>query len=114
MRASGYKAAWVEIWAGKYNFSYYIPSFSFEAANYIRLYAGYNQSLEIAYFYITNDHTGQVNWYSNTTRNFKNEIHPIDAAYYYADVSWHGNRPTQWPGGVWNHENFSDFYSTCQ
>ncbi len=153
LTASGSRTAWIEIYAGSYNFSYYIPSFPIESGNYIRLYAGYNQSLKIAYFYITNDHTGQtvltewhigpqfydgssaewideapstktgqlpllnygqVNWYSNTTQNFRDEIHPIDAAYYYADVSWHGNHPTQWPGGVWNHENFTDFYSTCQ
>jgi len=58
--ASGQFNAWIEIYAGEYNFSYEIPNFPIEATNYIRLYAGYNTSLQIAYFYITNDHTGQT------------------------------------------------------
>ncbi|HVO53903.1 MAG TPA: G1 family glutamic endopeptidase [Solirubrobacterales bacterium] len=58
--AAGAFNGWIEIFAGEYRFAYEIPSFPIEGGNYIRLYAGYNRSLEIAYFYITNDHTGQT------------------------------------------------------
>jgi Peptidase A4 family len=148
--ANGTYNAWIEIYAKGYNTSYEIPSFPIEGTNYIRLYAGYNKSLEIAYFYITNDHTGQtvltewhigtqfydgssaewideaagdlpllnfgeINWYSNTVQNGSNEVLPIDAANYYKDATWkNGNHRTMWPGSLWNHENYTDFFYTCK
>jgi hypothetical protein len=60
LEANGILYPWIEIYAGNYNFSYEIPNFPIQPQNYIRLYAGYNRFFEIAYFYITNDHTGQT------------------------------------------------------
>lgn len=52
---------WIEIWSGyESHFAYGIPNFPIQAQAYIRLYAGYNPALQIAYFYITNDSTGQT------------------------------------------------------
>lgn len=149
-KGNGY-AAWIEIYAGNYNFEYYLPFFPIEGTNYIRLYAGYNRFIEVAYFYITNDHTGQtvltewhigpqfydgssaewideaagdrpllnfgqINWFTNQVQNGANEVLPIDAAESYEkDVVWkNGSHSTMWPGSLWNHENFTDFYYTCK
>jgi hypothetical protein len=57
---SGTYLAWIEWWQGLYHESINLTGFNFTASNYIRLYAGYNASQKIAYFYITNDWTGQT------------------------------------------------------
>jgi hypothetical protein len=58
---------------------------------------------------------GEVNWYSNAVQNASNEVLPIDAASYYKDATWkNGNHRTMWPGSLWNHENYTDFYYTCK
>jgi hypothetical protein len=111
VEVGGAMRPWIEIWSaegGKATggWDYKIPGFPLQPQAYIRLYAGYNPSLEIAYFYITNDNTGQT---------ILNEWH-IGAKYYDGDsVEWIDEAPqyllnfgqvTWWSNSAQTYQNY--------
>jgi hypothetical protein len=61
LNTAGAAWAWIEFYAGQYHpGQYVIPNFPVSEQNLMQFYAGYNLSLQTAYFYATNVSTGQT------------------------------------------------------